>query len=666
MRRGENDLARAARVQVNLGSLYRDMQEPRQALDQFHQAVPLLRASADRSALAAALNNLATAYGALGLYQWASPYLEEALQLNRELGNRRTEGRTLSNLGWSLHYAGEPAAALGYFEMALELRRTPSDEKAEASISDRKAEASILHNAAQSYRAIGETEKALGYYERSLELKRTLGDRRGEAVTLTEIASIHVEREQPSKAAKLLEHALELSRSVNDQRNEAAALLGWAQAEKARGNSAAALEYVEGAVRIIESRRGRVGSGRQRAAFLATKHRFYEFWIDALMELHFQQPSSGFATRALEASEQTRARSLVDMIEGAQVTVDRRASSALQKRTRQLLRQVHRLELERARAAASEADGTAASEAEQQLISALAELELVQSQIRDSNPAYAALTEPQVLRIPELREQILDPETVLLEFALGAERSFLWVVSNAGIDTFLLPGKETVDTAVRQVVELLIAREQTPEGESLEQRAQRIQQADEAYPMAALELSQMLLGSATAASRARRWLVVAEGALSYLPLAALADPWRDPAPEAAWRPILLEHEIVRLPSASALAALRQQPPRAPAAKPLLVLADPVFDREDPRVADLLKGDLAATSEPAKRRAPGLPSGECAAPVELIEPRGGGGRRSRLPDRSGSPARARGDQECRHIGSPGGLPDRPFRDPWDPP
>ena len=62
----------------------------------------------------------------------------------------------------------------------------------------------------------------------------------------------------------------------------------------------------------------------------------------------------------------------------------------------------------------------------------------VEAEVRASSPHYAALTQPQPLKDAEIR-QLLDPGTLLLEYALGEERSFLWVVSPDSVESFELP-----------------------------------------------------------------------------------------------------------------------------------------------------------------------------------------------------------------------------------
>jgi CHAT domain-containing protein len=82
--------------------------------------------------------------------------------------------------------------------------------------------------------------------------------------------------------------------------------------------------------------------------------------------------------------------------------------------------------------------------------------------------------------------------------------------------------------------------------------------------------------------------IVADGALHYIPFAALPAPsqgndgGRNSGAEP--QPLFVEHEIVSLPSASTLAALRRETAgRKPAEKSIAVLADPVFTDDDTRV-----------------------------------------------------------------------------------
>jgi CHAT domain-containing protein len=114
---------------------------------------------------------------------------------------------------------------------------------------------------------------------------------------------------------------------------------------------------------------------------------------------------------------------------------------------------------------------------------------------------------------------------------------------------------------------------------------------------ATLALSRMLLGPITSELARKRLVVVAEGALQYIPFAAL------PTPAQSSVPLIAEHEIVSLPSASTVALLRREnEDRKPALKLAIVFADPVFSRDDPRVE---QSAVAAASKASKGSASDL-------------------------------------------------------------
>jgi len=91
-----------------------------------------------------------------------------------------------------------------------------------------------------------------------------------------------------------------------------------------------------------------------------------------------------------------------------------------------------------------------------------------------------------------------------------------------------------------------------------------------------------VLGPVAAQLQNKRLLIVSDGALQYIPFAVLPAPSTSGSKTPA--PLVAEHEIVNLPSASVLAVLRREEiNRKPAGKAVAVLADPVFATRDDRV-----------------------------------------------------------------------------------
>jgi CHAT domain-containing protein len=197
--------------------------------------------------------------------------------------------------------------------------------------------------------------------------------------------------------------------------------------------------------------------------------------------------------------------------------------------------------------------------------------QILQHRIQASSPAYAALTIPQPLTVEEARK-LLDADTLLLEYSLGEERSYAFLVSQNGLQTYDLPSRGKIEQAARAYYEKLTPR--NPRRRPLAGRRAAL-----ALTRASSNLSRMILGPLRGKLGTKRLLIVSDGALQYVPFAALADP-ASPKPV----PLMMAHEIVNLPSASVLAILRQQDSnRQPAGKMIAVLADPVFSTEDSRL-----------------------------------------------------------------------------------
>jgi hypothetical protein len=90
------------------------------------------------------------------------------------------------------------------------------------------------------------------------------------------------------------------------------------------------------------------------------------------------------------------------------------------------------------------------SAAERELDALKSELGQVRAQIGARNSRYESLTAPQPLSIKEI-QQVLDDNTVLLEYELGKKRSYLWAVTPDRVLSYQLPAKETIEAQARHV-----------------------------------------------------------------------------------------------------------------------------------------------------------------------------------------------------------------------
>ena len=587
--RQAGDTQAEARTLVNLGSVHHDLGDVQEALLSYEWALALL-APDDRSTRASVLNNLGATYQVLGEWDKALENFGQALELNRALGNRRREAVTLNNLGVIHQRLRDTARAAEHFERAAALAGEGGDPSTEAS---------AHNNLGQLALESGQSERALAASGRALELARAAGRRDTEAAALRTLGVARGNLGDLDAAGESIERALAIERARGDRVGEAASLLALARVERARQRLGDARLLARAAVELVESLRRSVLHDELRTSFLAAKQPYYEELIEILVDLHGAHPGEGFAVEALEVSERARARSLLDILSDSGGDLLAGAEPALLERERRLRREINARELHRMRVAGGEQRPEQLADAERKLEAARTEYQRLETELKRSSPRYASLTQPEPASLDEIRRQLGGDDTLLLEYALGERRSFLWAVTASSITEVELPGRAVVEEAARQVYELATARNARLAGETPAGRRERIARADAAWLEAAGRLSSIVLGPVAPLLGERRLVVVADGALHYVPFGALPLPGTG---ELA----ITRHEVVSLPSASVLAVLRREVASRPAAaKTLAVFADPVFQREDVRMARAMTGgsggvERVATSEPPLR------------------------------------------------------------------
>jgi CHAT domain-containing protein/tetratricopeptide (TPR) repeat protein len=546
------------------------LEDRRKSVEKYHEALDLYRRASDRNGEAQTLNNIGEVYWSLREMRKALEKYNEALPLRRAIGDRRGEAVTSNNIGVVYRSLGEMRKALEKYNEALPLSRA---------IGDRRVEAAALNSIGVVYWSLGETQKALEKFNEALPIYQAVGDRSGEALTLNNIGLVYDSLGETQKALEKFNEALPLRRDVGDRNGEADTLLGIARVEQKRGNLTQARQTIEQAVGMIESLRTNIASQELRASYFASQQKYYESYIDILMEHHKQNPVAEFDAVALAISERARARSLLELLKESRADIRQGVDGSLLERERSLQQRLNakaaaQVSLLNRKHTPEQADAAA-----KEIAAITDEYEEVQAQIRDRSPRYAALTQPQPLGLTEIQQQALDEDTLLLEYALGEKRSYLWLVSQRSIDSYELPPRAEIEAATRRVYELGAAR------------PKRRTPPDPQFIAQAKALSGMLLGPAAAQLGAKRLVVVAPGALSYLPFAALPAPEGKKRPAGDYEPLIAKHEVVSVPSASVLSIIRHETEgRQRAAKSVAVLADPVFEESDPRLASAENGN----------------------------------------------------------------------------
>ena len=593
-----------AQTLLDLGYSYSDLNETEKARSAFEEALILWRAVKNPRGEALTLTAVANLYSKLGEKQRALDLYYQSIQLLEPLEDRIAMAFNFSGLGYTHGDLGDPSA-LDDYERTLELF---------SKANYRYGEAGTLWKIAEFHIANEDYKTALDYLNRSSAIAKSLGDPRMQAIPIALTGLIHERQNHPELALKSYNEALALNRQGKNTREEADTLNSIGRMQEALGQRDKALDNYtqalslnrarggdpfgeagtlyriaklqqsfgklndakvnsEQAIALVESLRAGVASHDLRSSYVATVHQLYELYVDILMSMHAAQPSAGFDGAALEASEAGRARTLLETIAEAKTQIREGVDPKLLERERALQLQLESLATRQIRSSYAATAGKVETEIER----VTAEYRDVQGQIRARSPHYAALVQPETLKLKQI-QSLLEPGTLLLEYSLGEKRSFLWAITTDSLQSFELPSQTNIETLAQKLYTGITSISTTYEND-------------------ARSMSSMLFGRLTDLSKVKRLVIVADGALQYIPFAALPDPL------ASSDKLVSRYEIVRLPSASVLAVQRALfANRTPAPKSVAVLADPVFDNLDSRVNTAVARNSPATYSRAVRDA----------------------------------------------------------------
>jgi CHAT domain-containing protein/Tfp pilus assembly protein PilF len=544
----------------------------------FHQALPLYRSLGDRRQEALVMNEIGLACQRLGEVDCAHLHYREAANLARMTEDQILVGDILRNLGMLESQRGEIGKAREKLKEARDVA---------------PGQVSILNALGAVHLKSGDAEGALLYHEAALDRLASSSDVKELGATMTHLGDVYREKNDPLQAERLYRCALKLSGEAGDLRNTATTYnnLGltffrsgrWQDASGAYLNAKRSFENQKdpfsAAIAVINIAWVQTAMGKWEEALRLYREvqRLTESSQQASAQaaVHF-----GVAWTEYQRGNLRQARAdvetAIEIIESIRSKADRvelRASYLAGRHNFyellvEILMGLDRLQPEEGfEVEAFQASDKARSRA---LLDAL-----------EGQPVLPSLTAREVQR------ELLDEETILLEYFLGERQSYLWVITPTSIASYPLgPGKEIEDLADE------LHRALASGSVGIRRRALSKAEA----------LGKILLGPVAGRLGHKRLLIVAPAGLQSVPFAVLPDPAEPRAGSfESWpAPLVLRHEIIHLPSAAVLASLRGSRSHLKVLRPrVIVLADPVFSPDDDRLAGLIVEEEEET--PQRRR-----------------------------------------------------------------
>lgn len=591
---------------VNLGVLELESGSLSASVAAFTRALEVLPPG-EQAIRADALDNRARAHAGLGKYDLALRDFYTALTIHIENANTKGQGRSLSGIATTYRSLGELSEAREFYERSLVFRELANDRRGLVATLiqlgnvcrqlgnfrcalDAHAKAiRIAPNPifrarggialAVDYLQQGKPEAALQRLEPAIGIARQTGARMIAAEGLLQRGKAHLAQGQsgPARADLAQAQSLFLDMGMTEMIGETLYLMARSEADD--GNTSQALELTSEAIDHIEQVRNRLITPVLRATYLGHSRAVYELQIELLMTATQQSAddvASMLARKAFDTAERSRGRMLLDLMDEAKLDFDRAIDPSAAAEREHLTERMTELVYQRDQLLDQESHDIAQlKQISADMDQAATRIRVLDISARENDPYYSTLSEPRILDSHSI-QQLLPHDTALLFYYMGEKQGFSWTLTDSDLQWRALPGSAVLDDLARSAHILL----QTYPTDITARR-----QRDDLLA----QLADTLLGTDFDLPGKRRLIIIPDGALHYVPFAALPLS----GPEDSLRYLLSDYEILRVSSASAMAldgeTWAQTFPRSVA-----IFADPVVTVEDPRMPE--KAALRAASQ----------------------------------------------------------------------
>ena len=514
-----------------------------EALHFYNQSLALSREQKDLAGEAALLRNVGGLYLETHDYSKAYDALQSSLELSRRVKAPRLEYTALTKLGKLEIERGNFESALQYAEQTFKL---------ESQITELTLKFESREVAARAYFNLGNLEKAAEATAQMLEIGRMQKVPLAEGRALANLAGLQLKLGKPTNSLASASEAFSLlRRSGVNPALEAAVLYTHAQAQRVLGKTDDALSDLRQAIILLEGARLTfLPTEAARAEFVAGNSDVFMGAIDLLL-------SVGKADEALAVSESYHARAFLDLLVESRADLRSVLPKELLDKEDSILRRISSTQRELWQEGISK-------ERDQELRKELAAgedaLEQFQLEVRHSNPKYASLKHLQPLSAQRIQRELLDSDTALIEYVVGEEKSFAWLVSKDKVSYAVLPSQKELNRLVADYRKAIAEKQSIA---SLNTQSRQLYQI-------------LIQPFASHLSSLRKLIIVPDNALAYLPFETLVAARSTTGKSTSDTRSLLERfAISYAPSASALAAIRARD-RPAASKGFMAFGDPVY------------------------------------------------------------------------------------------
>lgn len=401
---------------VGLGDVYATQGNYIKAADNYQQVMKLAERFDSKEGIAVVSVKLGNILYYQGNFALAMEYYRKSAEAYEKLGSKVEIAYPLLSIANAYFAQGNYSQALDFYGRSLKIYEQ---------IFDKGGTAHLLNKIGDVHAAQGDYPRAIEYYQRSLKLHEELGNRAQIAYSLNGIGNVRYTQGNYAEAAELSSRAADLSKGSYTPEVLWRALTSTGRARRALEQTDRARQAFSDAIDVIEKLRGQVtGSEEDRQRFFEGRIAPYNAIVGLLVA---QNDLAG----ALTYAERAKGRMLLDVLRNGRVDINKALSTEEREQERTLNAAIVALNAQLKRESLrSRPDQTRISDIEARLKKARLEYDGFQTQTFAAHPELKTQrgeTEP--LTLNEVGELIPDAGTVLLEYVVTEEKTYLFVLT---------------------------------------------------------------------------------------------------------------------------------------------------------------------------------------------------------------------------------------------
>ena len=540
------------------------------ALENLRQAELMFPPDVDKTERAILSYNIGRIYESFSDCRQGIHYYKNSLNLLMEEKNLSYLVGNLWSLGALTNRCGDKEQSLSYLYQCLKLAKKL----------DKKADIIYTYiELGEIYASDGKYKQSKTNFQTALQMLQKTPYKMNNAKAFDGLGNLYEKLGEVNLARENYVSALSFYRSIRDDFAVADTLYNLSRLDNSENQTTFSIETIKESIKITEHLYSGVFNSNLKSTYFSSAFDRYELYINLLMKLHKQSLNENYAIQALQAAEKSRARLMLENLALSEADFTKDADIETLKREKEIRVLLNTKADKLTDLLSRNADKAETEKVSGEINELENELEEIKATLKQSSPIYSAIKNPAPFDVAEFQRNVLDENSLLLEFSFGKEESYLWLVNQTEVNSYVLPPREQIEAHVEKLRESLASREMKQD-ENIENYQARISEAENIYKSESQQLSDELFGQIAGKLLNKRLIIIPDGKLHYFPIAAL------PLPHSTDNlPILLTNETVYEPSAATLALLMRNSEKiSTAPKNLLIFSDPIFSDQDARIS----------------------------------------------------------------------------------